>query len=271
MKRTGGFLCAATAALIAAAACGVSAVARDFRLSDLRRLVSLSDPQVSPDGREVAVLVSTPDWKSDKTRHEIDLIDVATGARRPLTRYRLDLSSPRWSPHGRRLAFIAMDTTPASGEDKGKSGKHTAKKHRQVFVLPMDGGEALRVTDAKRDVVSFAWSPDGKSIAYIAAQVPANEKAIKAHDDGFRVTDNNFLVRAALTPSELWVVPSTGGNAKRLTQGKFSLDTDHQDPAPEPAWSPDGRSVGFTRFPDPYWAHSYQSVIDKVPAAGGAP
>ena len=268
---SGSFLCAATAALFAAAACGAPAGAGDFKLSDLRRLVSLSDPRISPDGREVAVVVSTPDWKTDKARHEIDLIDVATGVRRPLTRYRTDVSSPRWSPHGTRLAFIAMDTTAHSGADKGKAGDSPAKKHMQVFVLPMDGGDALRVTDAKRDVVSFAWSPDGKSIAYIAASVPANEKAIKHHDDGFRVTDNNFLVRAALTPSQLWVVPSTGGKAKQLTEGKFSLDTDHQDPSPEPAWSAGGRTVGFTRFPDPYWALSYQSVIDTVPAAGGAP
>jgi len=270
--KAGSFFAAGAAALIGFVGCSTArAAARDFKLSDLRNLVSLSDPQASPDGRQVAVVVSTPDWKTDKAKHEIDLIDVTTGARRPLTRDRTDISTPRWSPDGMRLAFIAMDTTPAA--PAAANGKHDAddtEKHDQIFVLPMDGGDALRVTNAARDVASFAWSPDGKTIAYVAADVPANEKAIKAHDDAFKVTENNFLVRAALTPSQLWVVPSEGGKAKRLTQGDFSLATD-QDDAPEPAWSRDGRTIAFTRFPDPYWALSFRSVIDDVAVEGGAP
>ena len=260
--RTGSLLAVAAAALVSFMACGTARAAEHgLTLPDLRNLVALSDPRVSPDGREIAVVVSTPDWNTDKARHEIDLIDIASGSRRPLTRYRTDVSSPRWSPDGTRLAFIATDTTPAVA---------ATEKHDQVFVLPMDGGEALRITNAARDVVSFAWSPDGKAIAYIAADVPADEKAIKAHDDGFKVTNNNFMVRAALTASHLWVVPSAGGAAKRVTEGSFSLDTDQQDSAPEPAWSPGGRTIAFSRFPDPYWALSYRSVIDSVAATGGA-
>jgi dipeptidyl aminopeptidase/acylaminoacyl peptidase len=259
--RTGSIFAVGAAALVGFLGCGTArAAGREFTLPDLRNLASLSDPQVSPDGREIAVLVSTPDWHTDKAKHEIDLVDVASGARRPLTRYRTDVSSPRWSPDGTRLAFIASDTTSAAAE-----------KYDQVFVLPMDGGDALRLTNASRGVVSFSWSPDGRTIAYLATDVPVNEKAIKAHDDGFKVTNNNFTVRAALTPSHLWVAPSTGGTAKRLTEGQFSLDTDQQDSAPEPAWSRDGRTIAFSRFPDPYWALSYQSVIDGVTATGGSP
>jgi dipeptidyl aminopeptidase/acylaminoacyl peptidase len=273
--RTGSILTTAATALIGFLACGAAcAGGREFALRDLRHIVSLSDPQLSPDGREIAVMVSTPDWSADKATSEIELIDVGNGARRPLTRYRTDVSSPRWSPDGTRLAFIAADTTPASPEPAaGKSGTaaDASEKYDQVFVLPMNGGDAQRVTDARRDVVSFSWSPDGKAIAYVAADVPVNEKAIKAHDDAFKVTENNFLVRAALTASHLWVVQSTGGAAKRLTQGQFSLYTDQQDSAPEPAWSPDGRTIAFSRFPDPYWALSYESIIDAVAANGGTP
>ncbi|HEY6517102.1 MAG TPA: S9 family peptidase [Steroidobacteraceae bacterium] len=273
--RTGSVLSMGAAALIGLVACGAAhAGGRDFALGDLRHIVSLSDPQISRDGREVVVMVSTPDWNTDKATSGIELIDVATGARRPLTRYRTDVASPRWSPDGTRLAFIAADTTPAnSAAAAGKSGPaaDAGEKHDQVFVLPMNGGDAQRITDASQDVVSFAWSPDGKTIAYVAADVPVNEKAIKAHDDGFKVTENNFLVRAALTPSHLWVVASTGGTAKRLTEGKFSLYTDQQDSAPEPVWSPDGRTIAFSRFPDPYWALSYESTIDVIAVSGGTP
>ncbi|HZX69956.1 MAG TPA: S9 family peptidase [Rhodanobacter sp.] len=227
-----------------------------FQLGDLQKIVRLSEPQISPDGKRIVVVVSTPDFKTDKHQQEIDLVDVASGALRSLTWKREELGSPRWSPDGVRLAFIAKD-------DKTKQG--------QLYVMPMDGGDAVRITETKRGVDSFSWSPDGKQLAFITADEAANAKAIKAHDDAFQVTDNHFLARAALTPSHLWVVPSVGGTAKRLTEGSFSLQTDQQDGAPEPAWSRDGQHIAFVRFPGPYWGPSFHSVIDVVDVTGGAP
>jgi dipeptidyl aminopeptidase/acylaminoacyl peptidase len=232
------------------------AAAPAFQLDDLQKIVSLSEPRISPDGKRIAVIVSTPDWKADKSRQEIDLVDTASGARRTLTWKREDISSPRWSPEGTQLAFLAKDEET---------------KETQLFVMPMDGGDAQRITDAKHGVDSFSWSPDGKQIAYLSEDEPANAAAIKKHDDAFQVTDNHFLTRAALAPWHLWLVSSTGGAAKRLTQGDFSLQTDQQDSAPEPAWSRDGRSIAFTRFPSPYWGPSFQSVIDAVGSDGGEP
>ena len=96
--------------LLPLAACPLSAgAAQTFRLEDLRKLVSLSDAQISPDGSKVAVIVSTPDWKADKNRQEIDLVDAASGARRALTWKRTGIGSLHWSPDGTRLAFLADD------------------------------------------------------------------------------------------------------------------------------------------------------------------
>lgn len=242
-----------------------------FQLSDLRRLVSFGDPKISPDGRRVAVIVTTPDWKSDKHKQQIMLVDVASGAQRVLTWRRSEISGLHWSHDGTRLAFIASDAMPdpLAGPDDDHKGAKGAKA--QVFVMPMDGGDALRVTDAKRGVDAFSWSPDDSRIAFISEDEPANEKALKHHDDAFKVTDNNFMTRKALTPWHLWVVSSSGGKATRLTHGDFSLQTDQQDGAPQPAWSRDGRSIAFTRFPSPYWGPSFHSVIDSVDANGGTP
>ncbi|WP_458072027.1 S9 family peptidase [Rhodanobacter sp. BL-MT-08] len=227
-----------------------------FQLNDLQKLVSLSDPQIAPDGGQIAVIVSRPDWKTDKNLQEIDLVDVASGETRALTWKRTDIASPRWSRDSGRLAFLAHDEET---------------KQTQIYVLSMRGGDAMRVTDTKYGVESFSWSPDGKQLAFVTADEPVNEKAIKAHDDAFQVTDNNFLARAALTPWHLWVIPSAGGSAKRLTQGSFSLQTDQQDSAPAPTWSRDGRRIAFTRFPGPYWGPSFRSVIASVDANGGEP
>jgi dipeptidyl aminopeptidase/acylaminoacyl peptidase len=241
-----------------------AAAATPFQLTDLRRIVGLSDVKISPDGKRVAVVVSTPNWKTDKADKEIDLVDVATGTGRALTWKRTGLSSPKWSPDGTRLAFMAEDAgDDGDGDSKGDD------KQSQVFMMPMDGGDAVRITSARRGVDEFSWSPDGQRIAFISEDEPPNKKAIKEHDDAFQVTDNHFLMRSAQTSWHLWVVSSAGGDAKRLTQGGFSLQTDEQDATPVPAWSRDGRTIAFTRFPNAYWGPSFHSSIVAMDAGGG--
>ncbi|WHZ20641.1 MAG: S9 family peptidase [Rhodanobacteraceae bacterium] len=229
-----------------------SVAATPFQLDDLQKLVKLSDPQWSPDGKSVAIVASAPVWKTDKHATEIDVVDAASGAKRALTRDREDVSSPRWSPDGTRLAFLAKD-------DK--------TKQPQIYVMPLAGGDAQRITETKEGVVEFTWSPDSARIAYITQDPPINEKAIKEHDKVFQVTDGNFLLRKALAPWHLWVVPAAGGMPTRLTEGDFSLQTDQEGATPL-VWTQDGKSIVFTKFPSPYWGPSFRSVIAEVAADG---
>jgi dipeptidyl aminopeptidase/acylaminoacyl peptidase len=225
-----------------------AAAARTFQLGDLQKIVTLGDPQISPDGKAIAVIVSTPDWKTDKPRVELDLVNAAQGQRRVLVSNRESLSSPRWSPDGTRLAFLAKDT---------KTGAV------QIFVMPMDGGDPLRVTDNKQGVDDYAWSPDGKSIAFVAQDPPLNADAIKAHNKVFRVTDGHFLLTKEVAPWHLWVVSATGGEARQLTEGQFSLGTDSGGTT-TPAWSRDSKRIAFTKFPGAYRGPSFRSVIAEV-------
>ena len=188
-------------------------------------------------------------WES-----EIVSVDVGSGALRPLTYGRRSVSSPRWSPSGDRLAFLA----PA-GEGKDE--------HRQVFVMPMSGGEAQPVTSAPRDVQQFAWRPGGKDIAYVVADEPANQKEIDAHNDAFEVGLNDYLATSAAPVYHLWLVPAAGGAAKRLTSGAWSLSGDSQ--AAELSWSPDGKRILFTRVPESSFGASDQSRVQVLDVETG--
>jgi len=123
--------------------------------------VNPSDPQISPDGKTVAVVLSRANVKENRYDAEIVAIDVASGAQRPLTFERRGVASPRWSPDGTAIAFLANANATADREAR-----------RQIWILPAGGGDARRVTDAPRGVQQFAWSPDGSQIAFVTADEP---------------------------------------------------------------------------------------------------
>ncbi|MEJ2187286.1 MAG: prolyl oligopeptidase family serine peptidase, partial [Gemmatimonadota bacterium] len=231
-----------------------------FRLTDLRRLVQVGSPEISPDGKQIAITVSRPDWKNDKSHRELDLVDVATGERRPLTYRRNGVSSPKWSPSGDRLAFLAQDT---------------ATKKTQVWVLHMNGGDAIRLTASKTGISAYSWSPDGRTIAYIAQDTVPDPKAIKHHEDAFRITLNNYQVRNAEQPWHLWMIPADpvdpadSATAKRLTAGSWSLET-VPGGAAEPVWSPDGASIVVVKHPGVWFGDAYRSTLVRVDTAAAA-
>ena len=104
-------------------------------------------------------------------------------------------------------------------------------------------------------VEQFAWRPDGASLAFVAADEPPNKAEIEKHHDFFEVGDNDFLTTSAPTPSHIWLVSASGGVAKRLTSGAWSLAKTPEgffNPHPPLSWSPDGKQIAFTRQADPH-------------------
>ena len=236
------------AALLLAAALA-SAQQRRIQLDDLAKIVTVSDPQISPDSKSIVCVVSRPNFEEDRYDNELVLVDVATGAQRVLTFDRKDVGSPRWSPNGDRLAFLAV--VPYTKDKKVDATKK--EDSPQVFVMPMRGGEAKKMTNAPNGVEQFAWRPNGKDIAYVTSDDPPNQKEIEKHNDSFEVGDNDFLATSAVTSSHIWLVSAEGGTAKRLTSGTWSLlKSAIGSPASPISWAPDGTSLTFTRQEHPH-------------------
>ncbi|HEV2306173.1 MAG TPA: S9 family peptidase [Candidatus Acidoferrales bacterium] len=228
-------MCVCVVAVCAMLTSGARAQQHRFEVADMEKLVSVADPQISPDDKSIALTVGRINMKEDGTDSEIVLINIASGEQRVLTSGHKHASSPRWSPDGKSLAFIAE-----SGEEKDATP--------QVFMLPMDGGDAKKITNASDGVEQFAWRPDGKVIAYVTPD-PADKKAIAAHHDAFQVGDTDYLETAAGQPSHVWLVSADGGEAKRITSGTWSLPIvfPPSPPSSPLSWSPDGKSLLITR------------------------
>ncbi len=199
--------------------------------TDLLELATASDVQLSPDGRLVAYVRTEIDADADAYRSAIWVVPASGGTPVPFTRGPRDWS-PRWSPDGRWLAFL-------SDRDGG---------HAQLYVLPMAGGEARRLTSQPLGVGEPAWSPDSTRVAFRARVWREPPPADPAERE--RWTRRPRVVTRAQYKADgpgytfdavghLFVVDVASGAVSVLTQG----DAEHAGPA----WSPDGRQLAFVR------------------------
>jgi hypothetical protein len=173
----------------------------------------------------------------DENRYEPDLVlvDVASGAQRKLVTGMLGVTSPRWSPDGQSLAFMATAGTPPALQIwTGAGGR------RQAEVA--DQRAARRATD--RVVARFDHAGlCGAGRARQAAGVRALQSVLRGH------AQHELHDDAALPPTHLWMVRVAGGEAKRLTSGPQSLPISRPPgpPASGLIWTKGSDSIIFSR------------------------
>src|ERR1700676_5706085 len=105
LHRTGCVL--AGAFLLGIAPLQAAGQSRRIELGDFAKIVSVSDPQIAPDGKAIVCVVSRVNLEQDRDDKELVLVDVASGGMRRPQAGRKEPRSPRWSPSGDRLAFLA--------------------------------------------------------------------------------------------------------------------------------------------------------------------
>ncbi|GAA0321046.1 S9 family peptidase [Bacillus carboniphilus] len=132
---------------------------RRLTVEDLYRFKGPGDAQFSPNGTYVAYVVKGLDKKKDKSVTNIFIHNRKTNQTKQLTNSGKD-STPRFSPDGSRLAFIS-----------------SRNKKPQVWILPLDGGEAFEVKTKERVSGPIEWTPDGKSLLYHAEVFSQEEEA----------------------------------------------------------------------------------------------
>ena len=223
---------------------------KKFELADYAKFVNISDPQISPDGKNVVIVVSRPDYINNRFNAELVLVNVAWNKRRVLTQDRIAVSSPRWSPDGEQLAFI-------SRVGQGKDALN------QLFLLSMLGGEAKQLTKAPKGVQHFAWSPNSLDIAYAALNEAKNKTEIEKGYTAFEITNNDMFVGSQPQPAHIWLVNTRTTENKRLTDGDWSLPLVIPPSAPSSpfSWSPDGKTILFVKVATAYSGDGQKRTI----------
>jgi dipeptidyl aminopeptidase/acylaminoacyl peptidase len=270
--------------------------AQPWTVDAILNIPTLADPQIRPDGRQFAYVRRSLDGKV--WRNVIFVAPIPAGTAKQIA----EGSHPRWSADSRRLAWlrgqvhvdgsavthspippVTYSWTPDSAgiaylaADPGPAPDPIVAdrdyRYVRLYIQPLSGGEARRITTADRHVVSFALSPDGTRAVYAAQPTPRNRDSFDCDlyeidlrtlaerpivlqpgrdadpsysPDGKRIafhsqggTLNYFAAR------DVALVPSGGGAIRYLTRDPH-IGMDVFRGGNSFSWSPDGETLHYT-------------------------
>lgn len=220
--------------------------ARPWQSTDYYRLTVVNDPELSPDGRRAAFVVTTVVEEKDRRHNEIWL--APTDGSAPAFRYTsptTEASNPTWSPDGSMLAF----SSKREGSDDDIWFLRTTAPGGEAFQIP--GVHAMPVFSRDGRWLVYAWrgdEPDSmkkESWRTRVSPTAITRGADPKRFDGrvytsipFVADERGYLApRETRRPSHLYLLPVAGGTPRQLTSGELSQSS--------PTWSPDGRTIVF--------------------------
>src|SRR5439155_23568302 len=201
----------ATTALAALGAAPV--LAAPFTATEMMKLKRLADPQVSPDGKWVLYNQTDVDLAANTKNADLWIVPLAGGEPRRLTDHPRSDSRGRFSPDGRRIAFV-------SARDGGG----------QVYLTDAQGAEPRKVTSLATEAGGGRWLAANtllltSDVYPDCADAACNKKKLDeaGKPSGARVYDK-LLFRHWDTwedhrASHLFVVPLDGGEPRDITPG----------------------------------------------------
>lgn len=214
---------------------------------DFIRIKRVSDPQISPDGKSIAFVITSMDLEENRGNSDIWLISALGNEMRRLTTSPEADFNPRWSPDGKNIAFIST-----------RNGKP------QVWLINLSGGEARPLTDMPTGVSGVIWSPRGKNLAFVSSVYPdcPDLECNKRREEEKKKSKVKAKVFTELLfrhwnswrdnkRNHLFLIPAHGGEVKDLTPGDYDTPPISLGSSHDYTFSPDGNEIAFVRNIDP--------------------
>jgi acylaminoacyl-peptidase len=229
-----------------------------FTSRDVFELEWAASPEISPDGRRVVFERHGFDIMKDRDRSTLWIVNADGTDLRPLLGENRDAGSPRWSPDGTRLLYVARDENAS-----------------EIFVRWMDSGQEAKLTHVPEGPGGIAWSPDGKWLAFVMfvpEDAPSFVKLPPKPDGADWGPPIKFIDRVQYRGDgrgylrsgyrHIFVLPAEGGTPRQLTDGPFN------DGAPR--WTPDGKALLFSanRHDDAEYDPANDEVYEVDVASG---
>jgi len=213
---------------------------RPMTLVDMLEVPRLSEPQLSPDGEQLLYTLARADWKANKRISHIWRINIDGKESVRMTNGSDGEKSPRWSPDGKRIAFLA------EREDSEET---------QIYLISNEAGEARQLTKHETSVSSITWSPDGEFIYFLAKDPKTKEEKEKdeAKDDVYAF-DEDYKHR------HLWRICVGEESEERITEGDYSILSYRL--------SRDGEKIVCQRGPTPLYGDNYKGELWVMDANG---
>jgi dipeptidyl aminopeptidase/acylaminoacyl peptidase len=247
---------------------------RPIQIADLFRFKRVADPQISPDGKHVAYVLTTVNLGENSSSSAIWLAPTAADTEsRPLTVTTKKDRHPRWSPDGKQILF-----------ESNRSGDF------QLWSIAIDGGEARKRTSISTEASHGIWSPDGKWIAFLSTVYPEYSSRPFAEADALNKKRKEDIEKRPVKArvftrlfyrhwdewvedkrKHLFVMPAGGGEPRNVTPGDrdayptsstFSVGDDF-------TFTPDSKALVYTAGPEENEAWNTNFDLCRVPISGG--
>ena len=238
---------------------------RAMTFEDFAAVRAVADPQLSPDGRTVLYTVRTTDVDANRRTARTFAVPATGGEAREFPAADANVTEARWSPDGRRVAYVAGG---------------------QLWVSDADGANRRQLTSLNGGATGPVWSPTGSTIAFTSSVYPAC--TTDACNSGLEKARDTSKVKAHITDqllyrhwnvwdegqrSHLFVVPAQGGEPRDLIPGaKYDTPPPPFGGSEAYNFSPDGQEIAYTaKDQGRNDATTTDLNIYLVPVAGGSP